>query len=488
MLHSLRTPCHNADMNATPAASSARPLELPQGFVPALMASLCASVSISVASGSYHPLAVFFVAATLAILGWQFSAALWPRRQTAPWPRAMLIAAFLGLLVFAGIALHDDVLMYAIRPWRLGRTAQVASLLLLASYIPEITGWRTVSSRLRTARFAAFAVATLLAGVDAIYASPAPRIDVWTLQTQSAIALEHGQNPYTHVATHDTDRGTFLVPFVYPPTQALLSLAGHLLGGDVRFTLLIAMLIAGFCLRSIARRAGWPLLSFVEDAPTLYLWLSPKLFFILEQAWVDPIQLALFAMTIRAHLARRPLLTAALLGLTVSSKQSMLWLIPLGAVLLEFRARQWIGAVVAGAAAAIPFALWDFAALRHAVIDFELSLPPRADALTINAWAANVAHIAIPGAVGTVLAAVLTGVGTWALRRRGVFGLGIASATIYLFFFAFNKWAFANYYFFVLGLAALAASTSFYARAVPALEIVLAPSETEASTIIAPTR
>ncbi len=441
---------------------------LPPALLPALVGGFVVTFAVLPASRETFPYAAAVVALVTALaiplLLWASGSVLWSRAPMRM-PRLLLAIPWGGLVLFVLRAFNDrSLLTSATTDWRLGRSAEVGALLLLCTYLPAIVWGRDESPRFSRTRFAAFALLTLIAGIETIRIAPLPTIDVWTIQNAGATALEHFQNPYTTVTQADTGNlGDLTVPYVYPPTHAILSLLGDLLGGDVRFTMLLAILIAGLCLRDITRRSGWPLPSFVLDAPVLLFWLTPKLFFILEQGWIDPIQLALFALSINAHLARRPMLTAALLGLTVSSKQSMIWLIPMGAVMLQFGARQWLVAAATGAAAAIPFALLDFTALRHAVIDFELSLPPRPDAITVNVWAARAYHIAIPGAVGTGLAALVTVLSSWFLRRRGVAGLGIAAAATYLVFFAFNKWAFANYYFLVVGLCATAAATAFHA-------------------------
>ncbi|MGH7281897.1 MAG: hypothetical protein ACRELY_10265, partial [Polyangiaceae bacterium] len=65
--------------------------------------------------------------------------------------------------------------------------------------------------------------------------------------------------------------------------------------------------------------------------------------------------------------------------------------------------------------------------------------------------------IEIPGAIGFVLAAITSAFSAWRFRGRAS---ELMPATVFslLVFFFFNKYAFANYYFLTIGLAALAAA------------------------------
>jgi hypothetical protein len=433
---------------------------LPSGFAPMLLASFLFGMAITFNRGAYSEGALVLVLLGLGILVFCLIEGSRRRLSIERNPRLLLMLIWLGLLAMAFYAWNDEVIIYPVRPWDLGRKTQVASLLLLLTYLPFLTGqWREPRA-LRIGRFAAFAVVVALGGADVIRASPQPRIDVWTVQQDGAEALRHWKNPYTEVAEAATGPGVIgAVPYVYPPTQVYLTLPAYVLAKDVRFTMLGAILVAGFALRYITARARTGLPSIAQDAPALYLWLMTKLFFILEQAWVDPVQVMLIALTSAAYIARRPMLTAILLGVVLSAKQTMFWAVGLTGVILRFDKKQWATTIGVGTALVLPFVLLDFRALKHANFDLLSGLPTRLDALTFNSWFQRKFGTELPGAVGFLLAATVAAFSMWRMRRSAA-QLSIALAATYAFFFAFNRWAFANYYFLMASLSALAAAAS----------------------------
>jgi hypothetical protein len=436
-----------------------REVALPVGYAPMLQVSFLCGMAITFKNGRYHAGALLLVLAALGTLLFSLRAISGERVSQPRSPR-ILVVVWLGLLAMTVVALNVDIVMYAVRPWHLGRAAQIVAILLLVSYSPFLTGRRREPRRLRLARFGAFAIIVALAGVDVIRTSPTPRIDVWTVQQGGVAALQAGKNPYREVAERDTGpRIAEDVPYVYPPTQLYLTLPAYVLAKDVRFAMLTALLLAGFGMRYLTGRARTGLPSIAEDAPTLYLWLGAKTFFILEQAWVDPVQVMLITLTCCAYVARRPLLTAALLGIVLSAKQTMFWAVGLTGIILRFDRKQWLTTVGLGAALVLPFVLIDFPALKHANFDFLSHLPSRPDALTFNSWYLRAFGRELPGALGFVLAGTIAGASIW-LMKPSLARLGVALVATYGAFFAFNKWAFANYYFLIAGLASLAAASA----------------------------
>ncbi len=329
---------------------------------------------------------------------------------------------------------------------------------------------------MRSLRFAAFGAVTLAMGIAIIRISPAPGIDVWDLQMHGARALLHGENPYVTVTVPDTTpiHPYPYVPYVYAPGTLYAGAIGLIVGGDVRYAALIALLVTGASLRTVARKpSGGPGLavpSLVEDAPALFVWLMPPLAFIIELSWTEPVQLMLVCLAVVAAVRARLLLSAATFGLAVASKQSMFWLIPLAGFALGFRARDWIAMLAAFALGVAPFALADLGALKHNTLDFLLALVARNDALCVAPWYKSTFGRVFPTAISPVAAAAVVGATTlraWSLDpRRSSPGaervalFGRAVALTYLAFFFFAKWAFANYYFLISGLSALAAATS----------------------------
>jgi hypothetical protein len=445
----------------TESAETAPPA-FPYGFAPMLLVSFLSGMAINFNLGAYSEGALTFVLIALGVVVFSLTESAKRVVSITRGSRFLYVIVWLGLVGMAFYAWNDEPFLYPWRPWDVGRKAQKVVLVLLATYLPFLTGrWREPKG-LRLLRFGAFAAAVALAGADAIRASPMPSIDVWTVQQAGAAALLAGENPYTTVA--EADSGPRLaadVPYVYPPTQLYLTLPAYALAKDVRFTMLAALLIAGLGMRFITGRARTGLPSIVEDAPALYLWLMTKLFLILEQSWIDPVQLMLITLACVAHVVRRSTVTAVLVGVILSAKQTMFWAAGLSGVILRFDRKQWAITVAVAVTLVFPFVWLDFRALKHANFDFLTNLPSRSDALTFNSWYLRRFGAELPGSAGFLLAGLVAAFSAW--RLRGSVGrLGIAVTGTYFFFFTFNKWAFANYYFIISGLAALAAAASFH--------------------------
>jgi hypothetical protein len=167
----------------------------------------------------------------------------------------------------------------------------------------------------------------------------------------------------------------------------------------------------------------------------------------------------LITLTVAAYVAKRPRLSAVLLGVVLSAKQTMFWAVGLTGVLLGFDRKQWATTALVGGALVFPFVWLDFRALKHANFDFLTSLPSRPDALTFTNWYDRRFGTPLPGGLGFVLAAAVALSAMWRMRGSPA-RLGLALVMTYTVFFSFNKWAFANYYFLMASLAALAAAAA----------------------------
>jgi hypothetical protein len=432
---------------------------LPYRLGPLLLASALSGHAITYNRGAYAEPAVLCVVLGLLVVLSQFARAFEREPAITGEPTLTLTLLWIALFAMLWTAICDPaVLAYLRQPWELGRKVQWWSLALLATYLPWLSGKWNEPRLLAAARFSGFCVFVVLSGMDTIVASPQPYIDVWGIQMQAAPALLHGQNPYTSVAVIDTGPGTLTqgVPFVYPPTQIYVTQLGWALG-DIRYTMLGAVLVVGLAMRFMARHSDAP--SLAKDAPALFLFLTPKLFFVVEQAWIDPVQLMFIALGLACAQSDRMTWAAVLLGIASSSKQTMFWLPPLAGFCLGLRPLQWVAMLVAAILPPLPFVIWNFKALKYANFDVLRGLPDRADSLTLNNWAHYNLQYDFSGTVGFVLAGLVVVLACW--RLRGVTQCAIAIATTYYVFFAFNRWAFANYYFLISGLAAIAAAVSY---------------------------
>lgn len=375
---------------------------------------------------------------------------------------AVGIAAGLGCHLFAAPGRHVD-------PQRLAPFRALAA----AAALVALTYLRRVPVRIARFRFGLLVALHLAMGAAMIRASPAPYIDVWVFQQQGARALAAGRNPYSidYPNLYPNDGRSYHSSFVvngrvvvypYPPLTALLGVPAVRLLGDVRYALLACVALAAWMVRRLG--AG-----VVAELAALVLLFQPRSFFVLEQAWTEPIVLAAWAAslvavsrwratdaTAGAGTGRRPLALATGLasGVLAASKQyAPLFLVPL-AMALPRRGR-WL-AVATGAAVAlatiVPFAVWDARELYRDVVVMQFLQPFRLDSLS---WLALWGRIAgtrrvpvLPAFVASGLALVRT-----LPRRASAAQAALVAPAAFLPLLLLNKQAFANYYWLAVGLS-----------------------------------
>ncbi len=457
---------------------------LPQSTAWLLFVGFVFGWTVVYSRGAYSEPALVFVTMALLALMIRWSTQL--RSDGVPESGTSLAPLiWVAAICMAWFSWNDtEAIIYPMAPFTQARAGQLTLVLGLLTYVPFLTGRWNENRWLRLGRFIVLAVALAIAGAGAIKSSPRPNIDVWTVQQGGAEALLDGRNPYTAVAVRDTGpRDGVDVPYVYPPTQLYLTLPGYALGGDVRYSMLAALLITGFALRFIVRKSGRSLPAIVEDGPALVVWTMPKLLFILEQSWVDPVQVMLVCVATASVFTKRPTLIAVAFGIVLTAKQTMFWAVGLAGLFLGFSVRQWIVVASVGGAMVLPFAVADFMRLKHSLLDFVNALPDRPDALTLNNWVFRKFNFMLPTRLAFPFAAVVAAVSYWRMPRT-LQHWALATVVTYTIFFVFNKWAFANYYFTLCGLAALAAAASTHSlqtavvASAPALEPAVQSSPT----------
>ena len=284
------------------------------------------------------------------------------------------------------------------------------------------------------------------------------RNDVQTFVEESARLLTQGKNPYSvkmpNVMGRDlpfywkgaTDKSGKL-PFGYPylPLSLFWSLPGYWLG-DPRLMHVLAFIgAAGFL--AYARPSTTSKL-----AATLFL-LFPSSLFVLAMSWTEPVAVFFLAATVFCAF-RAPKWLFLTLGCLIASKQYtffLLFLLPLLVPEKEKRRPVFWQAVGVALALSLPMALWDWAGFSRSVIEFQFKQPFRTDSLS---YLAALWHSGGPQLSPLFGFAALGIALFWALKHapRNVSGWCAAGAIAYLGFFAFNKQAFANYYFWLFSL------------------------------------
>lgn len=434
--------------------------QVPVGYAAALLASFLFGWAITPSRGAYSDPAMTMVVLGTIVVGWRYVVDFKQRLDLVP-ARVIAPLAWGCVIAMAFTAYNDaEIIIYPVKFWELGRKAQGWSLIALLAYLPSMLKWPEPRWA-RHVRFAFLAGCIAVAGVDTYKTSPTPRIDVWTVQQQGAFFLFEGKNPFVEVHAGDTGPRTANdVPYVYPPMQLYVTSIAWKLFNDVRYAILAAAILLGFAVRSIATRfGGKELPAILEDAPALFIWFTPKFFFILEQAWVDPVQIFWCSALILVATFNRPWVTAVMVGLVVGAKQTMLLFAGLIGLGLRFNLKQWIVAGSVSLATFAPWMIWDFKAWKFSNFDFLSALPVRPDALTYITWVQRKFGVQIPYVLAFPAAFLVAGAAAWkggkTLGRLTM--AGVAAMTV---FFVINKWAFANYYFTLLGLSGLAAAAA----------------------------
>jgi hypothetical protein len=347
----------------------------------------------------------------------------------------------------AGVYLTAGPALLAVVPVALGLMAVLTGTVLAGS---PLAGRATLP--LLLALFALCCIGTLLA-------SPQPQIDTFFFQRDSARALLAGQNPYAMEFPNIYGHTDFFGPgladaqrvhfgFPYPPLSLLFSTLAQALFGDVRVAQAMALVgTAALLMRAGGRHADLVALLFLS---------TPRLLFVLEQSWTEPFAVFLLALCVVCASAR-PRLVPLAFGLLLAIKQYTPLLIPLAPLLLgtpfswRKTLRFLLQAALIALAVTLPFVLWNPAAYAASVYRVQWLQPFRTDHLGFLALWTAVGHPPPPvlpffGAA-TLLATL------WALRRCPFTpqGFAAAAALVLLAFFSFNKQAFCNSYFFVLG-------------------------------------
>jgi hypothetical protein len=297
--------------------------------------------------------------------------------------------------------------------------------------------------------------------------SPRPHIDVYAWHVEALQALGRGVNPYAitmpDIYGHDLFYGPGLlvngrvqVGFPYPPLSLLVAGAGYVLGGDYRFSNLVAMGLAAL-LMGHCRPGRW---SAVAAAVFLF---TPRTFFVLEQGWTDTYVALLLAFTVWCA-CRAPRMLPVALGLLFAIKHYMVLATPL-VVLLHPGASPWratvrtlLKAAALAAVITLPFAVLDPVAFFQDLIGFQLRQPFRTESLSYLAWWNQHMGVRPPSWLGFAAVIPTIGLALWRAPRTPA-GFALSVGLTFMVFFAFSKQAFCNYYYFIVATlcAALAA-------------------------------
>jgi hypothetical protein len=326
-----------------------------------------------------------------------------------------------------------------------------------------------------------------LAGAWLLIFSPDPDIDVVMVHRHSLDAFWSGHNPYAITfpapPLHQEVFGPGMVEggrlqfgYPYPPLNLLLALPAHLLG-DYRGALLAAMLATAVLMGSLQRQA-------VAALPSVLLLSSPRILYDLEMGWTEPVSLMCLALLVWSH-ARWRRGVGACLGLWLASKQYVILFVPLAALLPALSPltvagrRQWAIAIGVAALVTGPFVLWSPFAFWRDLVTTQLGLPFRPDALNFSGWLWHRQHVQLPSACGFAAGVLAAALCAWRMPRTRA-GFALSFAYVFLCFIAFNRQAFANYYYYIQGALLLGVA------ATPCASLADEPPGSAAATAASP--
>jgi MYXO-CTERM domain-containing protein len=195
----------------------------------------------------------------------------------------------------------------------------------------------------------------------------------------------------------------------------------------------------------------------------------PRTLNVIDLSWNEPFVVMLLALTVFCAI-RLPRLAPYALGLLLASKQYMPFALVLSPLLFGWEWRRLGAALLrAGITAMVvtlPLVLPNVGAFIHSAILFQIHQPFRRDALSFLILWARTTGMPPSAAPGFVALLVVGALVLWRLRPSPA-NFAAAVAVSYFAFFAFNKQAFMNYYFFVI--AALWCSVAALDLPLPAI-------------------
>jgi len=299
-----------------------------------------------------------------------------------------------------------------------------------------------------------------LLGIWIIRTSPAPPIDVLVVQKEAFNAVLRGANPYaisfpdvygSNSPIHAPGlvvNGRVMTGYPYLALNLLWTLPAYLLFGDARYAQLLAIAIAAALMAFTGK-------SRLSIAATLLFLFTPRIFYIVEMGWTDPLIVLCLATTV-FYASRNSKFLPYALGLFLATKQFLIFsfiALPalFKAVSPQYNTRRILQSALATAViVTIPLILFNVPAFIHSVIAVPIATPFRPDALTFLSLYNFLFGLQLPSWLAFI---ALLPVAVLIHKKAAPTPSGYAAsvALIYLTFFAFNRHAFANYYFFVIG-------------------------------------
>jgi Integral membrane protein (PIN domain superfamily) len=291
-------------------------------------------------------------------------------------------------------------------------------------------------------------------GIENLQKLPSPQIDVWWISQCAAGRILRGENPYIEKCYQIAEEGqgpVRLIPyFAYPPFAAVFTAPFYLFLKDVRYGNLFATCLAVLFLFGICDRSGKSTLESVLLC-TLFLF-HPLGFMILQFSWTESCLIWPLYASVFFLLRGFPKIGAVLGGFFLGAKQ---YLLPLALVFYSLIKRKSFLLLSFSAFLALlfPFILVSPNVFYHRLVDGVMQVGIREDALSFSVLVFKKVGSPIPVWIPFLVFTALLLIG---IKIQEPFFLFVNAALAYFLFFALNKMAFVNYYYFVGSLLILA--------------------------------
>ena len=430
-----------------------------------LLLVIILGVILALTHGNYQPdcviiLSTFFFGGILIIAKDLRSFSL---PQNRDWIEGVI---FLGIIVFSLLLSFDNELLYSeksVFTQVIRQNAWASSAFVLLGVSIAWFGNQNLKKWSNYVFGLAF-ICLLLAKLVVPLASPKPFIDVFWINSWAASDFIKWINPYSQTYP-DIYHGAYGYHpgFTYWPFYLLNISIFKILGLDIRYLNLFAEIIIAFIiiffLRDTKQRYFcWPI---------VLLWFSlPTSLFVLEQAWVDNVLLALIGISFIFYYQKKILLCGIVSALAASTKQYgfIPGLILASAIFSRdgFKScmKFTLTSTFTWVAVVCPFVFWDPFNFYKNTIDILIRIPMRNDSLSVPAFISNQYAIIIPGwiLIASYLLILLLAllISAKNAKNSGVVFGGVALC--YLWIFIFGKQASCNYYTLALGIILIAIS------------------------------
>jgi hypothetical protein len=475
---------------STPTIEHAAPAKTERrlGVVWLVISAITIGLAIQIFYGQYTPVAITWLSIAMV-------AAFLALKSERTGSRRIIAALLAGGLAVEFFRLFSEK-STAAAPLTLGVLSPHAQAVgVISAAVAAACAVGLVWPRIRTRAFVGLLAMHVLLGALLVHSFPAPAIDNYRFERESVEAMLRGHDPYA-VRFHDvygpkesakdygpgvSVGGWLQYGYPYPPLPLILGVPGVWMG-DYRYGFLFAMTGAGFLIATMggirplrgglrrAQSSRVALDGIAVGAAALLLFL-PGQFVVLQVGWIEPVAVLLLAATVWTAL-RHPRWLAIPLGLLLVCKQYMIFAVPAVWLLVLVippgkRWRMAVETIAVGAAVSFPFAAIAGKRFWQSVVVWQFHQPFRTDALSYPALLANsfpnwpvTHHLDLLAPAAGFLSATVTLVICLKKLPRTPAGFAAALGLTLLAFFAFNKQAFCNYYYFVIAAFCTAIAAS----------------------------